>query len=268
MSKDIILDINRMITSAIVVAACLAIWFLISKVYFIRLKKMLNSKRSSKEMQNSNAQHLMYSVVRGVIIFVAVMSVMSIYGIDISATVTGLGLASVVVGLALQDIIRDIFKGFALMSDKFYTVGDVVEYDGKCLEVMAFTFRSTKFRDIDTGDIVTMFNGNFDEVTKLSGVQFLDIPLPYDCDYNYINKVMADIVTKIEAIDGIILSSYKGLQDFGESALIYRVKITTRQADRPEMRRAALRVIQEGLAEADIHIPFNQLDVHLDKLDL
>lgn len=265
MNKDLVLDISKLISASIVIGICLAIWFIISRVYYIRLKKMLTSKKSVENIQNNSMQHLMFSIVRGVIVFVAVMSVMSIYGINITATVTGLGLASVVVGMALQDSIRDIFRGIGLMSDKFYTVGDVVEFDGRNLEIMAFTLRSTKMRDIDTGDIFTVFNGNIDRAVKLSGVQFIDIPVSYDADYKYVNQVMGETVTEIESVDGIILCSYKGLQAFDSSSCLYRIKITTRQSERPEMRRAALRVIQKKLDEAGIKIPYNQLDVHLDK---
>lgn len=265
MDKEIFMDMSRLVSCLAVIVVCLTLWLAVSKLYFIRLKKVLVSKKTGDKNQNSNVQHLLFSVVRGGIIFIAIMSIMSIYGINVTATVTGLGLASLVVGLALQDTIKDVFRGMSLMSDKFYDVGDVIRIDGHEFEVMAFTLRTTKMRDIDTGNIFTMFNGNVDSATKLSGVQFLDIPISYEEAPEYVNKVMNDIVHNIDKIDGIILCSYKGLQAFEESSCLYRIKITTRQAERPEMRRAALRVIQEGLAKANIHIPYNQLDVHFDK---
>jgi len=256
--------IEKLISSAVVIGICLFIWFALTKIYYVRLRKII-AKKNNNDLQNSNTQHVLFSIVRGGIIVVGIISVMSIYGINLTATVTGLGLASAIIGLALQDTIKDIFRGIGLMSDKFYDVGDVLQIDNRMLEVMAFTLRSTKMRDIDTGDIFTVFNGDISQAIKISGVQFIDVPIPYDTDYDYANEVLGKIASEIEKIDGIMICSYKGLQMFEESDILYRIKITSKQVDRSEMRRAALRAIKIGLDEANIQIPFNQLDVHIDK---
>lgn len=265
MSKEVLFDIDRLISCLIVIAVCTLFWYVASKLYYVWLKKIFSTSKSGAAQPKNNANHMLFSIFRAVIFFIAVISVMSIYGINITATVTGLGLASAVVGLALQDTLRDVFRGIGLMADKFYAVGDVIEYEGRNYEVMAFTLRATKMRNIDTGDMFTIFNGNISETVKLSGVQFIDVPLSYNEDYRYVNEVLSNITAKIEKLDGIIMCSYKGTQSFEDSAILYRIKIAGRQSDRPETRRAALRVIQEGLDEANLHIPFNQLDVHLDK---
>lgn len=77
-----------------------------------------------------------------------------------------------------------------------------------------------------------------------------------------VNNVLAEIAGQIAEVPGIDRCIYKGTQDFGRSAIIYRLRFFCPPANKPERRRDALHVVQSGLESANIQIPYDQIDVH------
>ena len=91
----------------------------------------------------------------------------------------------------------------------------------------------------------------------------MNVPLPYEEDYRKVHQVLGAICRQIAMIDGIEDCVYKGTHDFGDSAIIYRINLYCPPELKWEMWRAARALIQEGLDEAGIPIPYPQMDVHL-----
>ena len=77
-----------------------------------------------------------------------------------------------------------------------------------------------------------------------------------------IYAVLENICREIEGIEGIEGCEYKGTQEFADSAVIYKIRLYCPPEQRPELRRKALHIIQEGLEKEHIHIPYRQVDIH------
>ena len=92
----------------------------------------------------------------------------------------------------------------------------------------------------------------------------IDIPLSYDEDVRKVHKIMQEISQKIAAVEGIDSSIYKGTERFDDSAVIYKMRFFCQPEKKPDMRRAAIKIIQEGLEKSGMRIPYRQLDVHED----
>ena len=152
--------------------------------------------------------------------------------------------------------------GLRIVADKFYRVGDVIEYNGVEGIVIEFNLRSTRIRSIDTQDEITISNRNIDAIKKRSHLYDIDVPISYNDDFRRINAVMYSISKDISAVDGIESCQYKGTQAFDGSSVKYRIRIFCMPEDRPELRRMCLRMIQRRLDSEGIRIPYEQLDVH------
>ncbi len=261
------METDQFVTTVILIIFGIVLWTIISKGYYGYVRRMAKRRangRRTENKSNTTAIHFVFSIVRMAITLGIILMILQVQGVNITSTIAGLGLASAIVGLALQDTMKDIIAGINLMSDQFYDVEDVIEYQpGHFGEVISFTLRSTKVRDIDDGSIYTSFNGVINSMKKVSGVQFIDLMLPYELDYEKANDILTKVIGEIEQLDIIKMCSYKGLQDLGEYALIYRLKIVSLQAERPDARRAALDVVKRTLDKAGISIPYDQLDVHI-----
>ena len=92
-----------------------------------------------------------------------------------------------------------------------------------------------------------------------------DLPLPYEESAAAVNGVLSNLQAAVAKAEGVKNCEYKGVQSFEESAVLYKLRVYCEPAVRPEVRRRVLAVLQNGLADAGITIPYNQLQVHMDR---
>ena len=75
-------------------------------------------------------------IIRYIFIIVTVLIVLQINGVNVSSVLAGVGILGAIFGLAIQDWLKDIIRGSSILSDNYFSVGDVVKYkdvEGKVL---------------------------------------------------------------------------------------------------------------------------------------
>ncbi|MBQ7523408.1 MAG: mechanosensitive ion channel family protein [Oscillospiraceae bacterium] len=249
------IDLTHLIVSAAFLIAVVAVWRLFGRMFMNTAKKRGGGKVPA-------VATTAYDVIRAVFIIVVVLVLLQMNGINVGAMLTGLGIVSAIVGLALQDMLRDILMGIRIVTDKFFVPGDVVVYNGVEGEVVSYNLRSTKLRDLDYGDILTVCNRNITEIRKRSDLLLVNVPLSYDEDFTKIHAVLTDAAAEMAAIDGVKKAQYKGTQSFNDSSITYRIHLQIDLTKKWEIWRKAHTILQEQLAAAKITIPYPQLDVH------
>lgn len=241
--------------SLIIVIAAVVAW---------RVMKRVQKKWKARGTMHSTTFHVLFDVGRILFIFIVLVVLLQINGVNVSALLTGLGVVSVIVGLALQDFLKDIIMGIHILSDKFFEVGDVVRYNGMEGVVISFNVRTTKLKLVDYNEIYTISNRNITEIQVLSDMFDIDLGLPYDVDSEKIHETLQLLTERIAGIERVTKTEYKGTQNFNESSITYRIRYWTPPDNhRNDVRRAALRIVQDGLKEAGIPFPYNHLDVEL-----
>lgn len=246
------------LTSVIVFVLAVILWEAVKKLY----KKYI--KLSNSKGERTTLVRVLFSIIRSLIIGGTGLVILEVNGVNVTSLVAGLGLLSAIVGLALQDFLKDVIMGIHIITDHFFSVGDVVRYGEIEGVVIGFTMKTTRLRNIYDQTITTVCNRNISEITKMpQQMQVdLDLPLPYEEDCRRIHTVLQELSRQIEEIPGIMRCIYKGTQDFADSAVIYKIRFYCLPEEMPDRRRDALRVVQERLADENISIPYNQLDVH------
>ncbi|MBP5160345.1 MAG: mechanosensitive ion channel family protein [Lachnospiraceae bacterium] len=247
----------KLLVSIGVAAVMIVIW----QVY----KRYRNRyRREHPEKRDSNVffSGVMYSVIRIVILLLAVMTILQIYGINITSLVAGLGIVSAIVGLALQDYLKDLIMGIHIRTDSFFREGDVVSYEGIVGEIVSFTMKTTKIRDLNTNDIVSVCNRDITKITKIAGWFDIDLQLPYEEDHKRVHGLLANIALKVKEIPGVKTCAFLGTEEFGASAICYKLRVEATPTTRASAKRQALYLIQGELKEAGIEIPYTQIDVH------
>ena len=197
-----------------------------------------------------------------IIIVMTVFAVLQVNGINVTGFSLGIGTIAVIVSLAFKDALQDIIAGSVIMIDKYFKVGDAVEYEGKDGVVIYFSVRTTKIEYLSDRSVMSVANRNISKIRRLTHLVDIDVPLSYDVPRQTAFSAMNGICEGIRGVEGVESCEFKGTEDFGSSAIIYKIRFFCEPHDRPDIRRAALKVIQDGLAEAGLHIPYNQIDVH------
>ncbi len=226
-------------------------------------RKAKNSVRGNKS--RATTVHITSSIVNFIIILVAIIVVLQVNGVNITAMVAGLGIVGAIVGLALQDLLKDVIMGVNIIFDRYFAVGDCVEFEGREGEVVGFNIKSTKIRDIDDHSVFTVCNRNISQIRCLSDHLEIDVPLPYALTAERAHEILHELSLKIEAIEDVDSCEFKGTERFDSSAVVYRLTVKCKPTDRPDVRRKVLLAVQLHLKSENVAIPYSQLDVHLDK---
>jgi len=248
---------NTIVSIALVIAA-VVVWQLVRVMY----KRHTAAGKAKGE--RATLMRVLFGVLRFLIVAGTLLMVLQINGVNVTSAVAGLGLLSAIVGLAIQDILKDVIMGIHIMTDHFFSVGDVIRYGDIEGVVTGFTMKSTTVRSTFDGTITTICNRNISQITKLppSLMVDIDLPLSYDEDFRKVNVVLQAACDKIGKLEGIDRSIYKGTQEFAPSAIVYKLRFYCPPETKYDRTREAIQLLQRELDAADIHIPYNQLDVH------
>ncbi|MGX8679804.1 MAG: mechanosensitive ion channel family protein [bacterium] len=206
---------------------------------------------------------LIYDITNTLIILITLLTVLQINGVNVTSLLAGLGIASVIGGLAIQDILRDIINGLRIISDNFFNIGDVVQYGGMEGKVISFNIRRTRIKSIKNDDIMTISNRNISEITLSSTLNDIDLQLNYQDNLERTLPIVEEIVTKIKSVPDITDCTFKGINEFAASAIIYKIRFFCPPEIRYEMRRTCHMIIKETLEAHHLAIPYEQLDIHL-----
>ena len=86
---------------------------------------------------------------------IAIIVVLSYFGINISALIATLGVGSLAIALAAQDTISNIIAGFLIMVDRPFKVGDEIKLPtGERVKVLKIGNRRSQFRGDDDALII------------------------------------------------------------------------------------------------------------------
>lgn len=250
---------QRAIWSVTVILIALAIYRIATK--FLNLKEKRGTKYVS-EKRNRTYIRMLKSAIGSILAVLTALTILQIFGVNVSSMLAGVGIVSIVVGFALQDALKDIIRGLDIISGSYYDIGDLIKFGDNLGQVQSITLRTTKIQDINTNNIVSIANRNIDKVEIDTGYIYISVPLPYDLKIKKADAVMKEIAQNLAKTELVTSANYQGLTKIGESTLNYQVVVTCEPLNRLQARRNSLHTVIETLEENKITVPYAQLDVH------
>jgi len=252
--------INRLFSSGVVV--------IISMLIYNILNNIINSNKKHSKIKfmisNKSETYLkmITSIVRYVLLILTVLIILQINNVNVSSMLAGLGIVSVVIGLAIQDALKDIIRGISILSDDYFSVGDIVKYDTHEGKVLIIGLKTTKIQSIINQNIIAIANRNIEKIEVVSKQLDIEVPLSYELPKKDAEKVIGMIVEKLKEKPEIEKCEYRGINKIGESSLNYLIRIWCNPETKPQTKRNSICQIIDTLEENNIEIPYNQIDVH------
>ena len=250
----------RIFNSIIAVLICFAIY----KVILIVLKKIEKGyKNTDKEgKKGSTYFRLFKSTLRYVFFIAVVLILLQVNGVDLTSLFAGLGIVSVIVGLAIQDWLKDIIRGSSILSDGYFAVGDVVNYNGQEGEVLVIGLKTTKIKLLKNQNIVSIANRKIEEIEKVSKEIYINVPISYTVSVSQAEKVIQAIVDEVKTNKDVINCRYLAVNEITTSLANYFINVTCEPQNKLQVRRDAQRTILAQFEKYNIKVPFTQIDVH------
>ena len=258
------IPINILDKKIVMVIAIIIIGIIIYKIIERALNRLLDRDKKHKRLDKKSKTmiKLIDNIIKYIIIVIVGVLILQIYGINVNSLIAGLGLVSVIAGLAIQDPLKDIVSGINIITDDYYSLGDVINIDGIEGKVVQLGVRTTKILDTKRGDIYVFANRNISKVTKVSEELYLDVPLSYEDQIIKQEKVLNDACEKIQKLENVTEAKYIGLNEFSSSALIYKIKILCKPEAKLQVKRQANRIIKMDIDKNKLSIPYTQITIH------
>ena len=239
--------------------------------FFVKgiIKRLINvnlAKSKIEKKRKKTVLLLVQRIIKYLIIILAAISILGVFNVNTTAIVTSVGAISIVSGLALQDVLKDFLVGLSVIFEDTYSIGDIIEINGYRGEVIDFNLKSTKIRAI-TGEIYTIANRLINEITNYSvnkRLVMIDINTRYEEDINKVRKVLNVVCDIIEKEDNVIesITLEDGIENLGDSAVIYRLSVLVNMKDIYKAKRIVLEKVKKEFDKNNISIPYPQLEVH------
>jgi MscS family membrane protein len=215
---------------------------------------------------------LIKGTLKIILISMAILYILSIWGIEITPLLAGLGIAGFAIALALQPVLANVFSGVSIIMDKSIRVGDLVYLDSQSKgKIKKVGLRSTRLITFDN-ELIIIPNTKLAE----SVIQNIALPepktrvvIPFGVAYGSdIDKVKKLVLKEINTIKNVSKDPkpFVSFREMADSSLNFKAYFYVDDfADRFEAQDEANTKIYNILSKKGIEIPFPQMDVHVKK---
>jgi MscS family membrane protein len=158
------------------------------------------SKKYSREL-SSEIANFFARVFKFIILSLAIVSILQVWGINISGFIASLGLGGLAFALAAKDVAANIFGSLAILADKAISVGEWIKVDNVEGTVYDIGMRTTKIRTFENS-IITVPNQIIanSPIENFSRRGTRRIKMRVGLEYNTTNKQMQGILNDIREL--------------------------------------------------------------------
>ncbi len=210
------------------------------------------------------------NMARYAIVALTVLSCLSVFGIETTSFAAVIGAMGLAVGLALQGSLSNVASGVMLVGFRPFKVGDVIStcgHTGKVEEISLFT---TTMLTPDNRRLIVpngaVFGGTIENITAMPTRRVeVVVGVDYDADLKKTREVLESTYQGM----GLVLQDPAPqvvLAELGASSVDWKVRVWCNTGDFFAVLEELTENVKNKLDEAQIGIPYPQMDVHLDKV--
>lgn len=260
------------VTRAIDVVAVLAVAFFLSRVGRRVLRRVQRavrrktpdgpaSSRASRRVQT--AVSLAEGLWRALVWIVAILVLLSTFGIDLLPVLAGATVVGAALGFGAQSLVRDYLSGFFILVEDQYGIGDTISIGEVTGVVEDLTLRVTRLRALD-GRVWYVANGEVRKVANASlqwSRAVVDILVPPGTDVTQATSAISDeavALSKEPEWSSTCLDPPEvwGVDAVDQRGMTIRVAVKTRALEDARVARVlrsriTARLLREGLLRPD-----------------
>jgi small-conductance mechanosensitive channel len=218
---------------------------------------------------------LAYGLLKGTILIIGFLIILSTLGISITPLITALGVGGLAVALALQDTLANLFAGIHILMEKSIRVGDFVKLEtGQEGYIEDITWRATRVRMLPN-NIVVIPNSKLAQSVVTNYYlpekrMSLLIPtgVSYSSDPEKVEKILVEeaknAAGKIPGLLGEPEPFVRFIPGFGDSSLDFTLICQVQEfVDQYLVQHELRKRIFKRFQEESIEIPFPHRTIYL-----
>lgn len=240
--------------------------FFIGKLILRVLRKILRNifNRSSVDV---GVVRFIDSIVKVLGYIIILIVICSQIGIQTTSFITLLGTAGVSVGLALQGSLSNFAGGVLILIAKPFVVGDYIAVEGTEGTVQKIDIIYTRLNTVDN-KVITLPNGNLANsvVTNYTKEAMrridLSVGIHYEDSVDQALKIATDVMNGCE----FLLKEKENqvvVRELADHSVTLQIRMWVSTEQYWPAYFSMNQQIKEAFDKNEIHIPYNQLDVHV-----
>jgi small conductance mechanosensitive channel len=212
------------------------------------------------------------AVIIWAVVFVMILRELNF---DIAPILAGAGVVGLAVGFGAQNLVRDVISGLFMLVENQISVNDVAIINGTGGLVEEVNLRTTVLRGLD-GTVHIFPNGAITSLSNMThefSYYVFDVGVAYKEDTDRVVDVLKEIAEEmqnsqdygpsiIEPLDVL------GVDQFGDSAVVIKVRIKTLPAKQWQVGREMNRRIKKRFDAEGIEIPFPHRSIYFGEASL
>jgi len=229
------------------------------KIVINRLLAFSRHESGARAQQLRTAAGVIGSVGTFVIIFLALMQILPVLGVNMGPLLASAGVAGLAIGFGAQTLVHDVINGFFILLENQYAVGDVVRVAGVKGTVEAMTMRNTTLRD-DDGTLHIVPNSEIKIVSNLTrdwAQVALHVSVAYNEDSDKVVKLLNDVAQEVRndrgfSDDIVADPQVPGIERVASGEVDYLMLVKTRPGRQYAVTRELRRRIKECFQKNNI----------------
>ncbi|NCO68375.1 MAG: mechanosensitive ion channel family protein [Nitrospirae bacterium CG_4_9_14_3_um_filter_41_27] len=218
---------------------------------------------------------LAYGILKGTILVVGFLIILSFLGVSITPLITALGVGGLAVALALQDTLANLFAGIHILVEKSIRVGDFIKLEtGQEGYVEDITWRTTRVRMLPNNTVIipnsklsqSVVTNYYLPEKRMS--LLIPIGVSYSSDPERVERILIEETKKaVGEIPGLLGDPepfVRFIPGFGDSSLNFTLICQVQEFVDQYLAQHELRKrIFKRFKEEGIEIPFPHRTVYL-----
>ncbi len=232
---------------------------LIRKTFSVRIKGPL----LYNERRQQTLSKLLSNVVAYVVYFIAAVSILSTFTIDITGLIAGAGVLGLAVGFGAQNLVRDVITGFFIIFEDQFSVGDYVRVGVAEGTVEEIGLRTTKVKAW-TGELFIFPNGTITDVVNFSihnSIAVVDVNISYESDITRVESLIMEFLDTLQDRYEQIIKPAEllGVQNLTTTEIVMRITAETLPMQHFAVARGMRRDLKDFLDQRGVEIPYPRM---------
>lgn len=216
-----------------------------------------------------NVHVFVCTAVKVLLYFIVILMVCSQLGIDVTSLLAAFSIIGVAFSLSIQNSLSNVMSGITLLFTKQFNVDDYIEAGGISGTVMAIGISHCRLKTPDNKEIYVPNSTIVSEkIINYSTEKNRRVDITIGVSYNEdIDKVKNALKTVVDATPQVLKNEplFIGITAYQASSIDYTIRAWVKNSDYWDAYLPMLEKIKRVFDEQKIEIPYNQLDVHVEK---
>jgi small conductance mechanosensitive channel len=252
--------------------AHLVIGFVLARVERVMLSERMLSKdeRGEYAKRIGTVLKLLKTIALTLTWTIVLVTLLSHAGLNIAPILASAGIVGLAVGFGAQNLVRDVISGFFHILENQIRVGDVVRINGTGGLVEQITYRIIVLRDLEQA-VHVIPHGKVEQLTNYTkdvSAMLIDVGVAYKEHPDVVIAALRDVAQTMmddPEWNRVLLEPLEvlGVDAFGDSAVLYRVRYKTLPIEQWSVKREFQRRLKIEFDRRGIEFPFPHRTLYL-----